>query len=396
MRFPKAKMMAGAENRLIIAGGGLAGSLAALAMAKLRPEVPVLLVESGESFGGNHIWSFFDPDIDVRDRWLVEPLVTVRWNAYDVCFPKRRRTLETVYNSVSSDRLDQVVRKELQPAQYRLESAIEFISSDHVRLENGETISAAGVIDARGPPDLSALDVGWQKFVGREYRFDRPHGLHRPIVMDAMVDQSDGYRFVYCLPFSSTRMLVEDTYYSLSPSLDVGALRNRIDAYLEARGWEPVQVEREETGVLPVAMGGSLDALWDRLPDVPKLGLRGGFFHPTTGYSLPDAVRMALLIARQPDLSSAGVHRALKLEATRLWKERGFYRLLDRMLFRAAPPSQRYKVLEHFYRLDADLIGRFYAGRSTLRDKARILSGKPPVPIGSAISALMGKGKQST
>src|SRR5690606_28803189 len=132
---------------------------------------------------------------------------------------------------------------------------------------------------------------------------------------------------------------------------------------------------------------------WNQQSGIAKLGLRGGFFHPTTGYSLPDAVRMALLVARQADSSSKALHRVLEQEATRLWKQRRFYRLLDRMLFRATPPPQRYKVLEHFYRLDAGLVDRFYAGRSTLADKARILSGKPPVPVGPAIGALLGKGR---
>ena len=385
--------MPGAETRLIIAGGGLAGSLAALALAKLRPEAPILLVESGESFGGNHIWSFFDPDVRAEDRWLVDPLVMARWEAYDVLFPKRRRTLPTAYNSASSDRLDLTVRERLRPEQYRLGAAIDSIAPDHVLLTSGESIPASGVIDARGPANASALDLGWQKFVGREYRFERPHGLDRPIVMDATVDQTEGYRFVYCLPFSDTRMLVEDTYYSLSPELDVPTLQDRIAAYVAAQGWRPAEVEREETGVLPVAMGGNVAALWSQQPGIAKLGLRGGFFHPTTGYSLPDAVRMALLVARQPDLSSASLHRVLKQEAARLWKQRRFYRLLDRMLFRAAPPQQRYRVLEHFYRLDAKLIDRFYAGGSTLADKGRILSGKPPVPVGSAIGALLGKGR---
>ena len=40
---------------LIIVGGGLAGSLAALAIAARRPDVPLLLVEAGDCFGGNHV-----------------------------------------------------------------------------------------------------------------------------------------------------------------------------------------------------------------------------------------------------------------------------------------------------------------------------------------------------
>ena len=88
-----------------------------------------------------------------------------------------------------------------------------------VVLADGDRIEAKGVIDARGPGDLSLLDLGWQKFIGMEFALDEPHGLTHPIVMDATVEQIDGYRFVYTLPFSATRLFVEDTYYSDTPDL---------------------------------------------------------------------------------------------------------------------------------------------------------------------------------
>ncbi len=381
-----------AQGRLIIAGGGLSGSLLALALAEARPEVPFLLIESGPTFGGNHIWSFFDPDLDADGQRQMAPLVAARWGAYDVRFPKRRRTLDTAYNSITSERLDREVRRRLRPDQYRLGARIAEAGPDHVRLEDGETLAARAVIDARGAADLSGLDLCWQKFVGREYAFDARHGLARPIVMDATVEQVDGYRFVYCLPLTDRKMLVEDTYYSDSPELDVEALRGRIDTYVRERGWPAARAEREESGVLPVALGGRIESLWDSGPPVPKLGIRGGFFHPTTGYTLPDAVRTASLVARQDRLDSQSLHALLEAEATRLWRERGFYRGLNRMLFRAAEPDERYRVLEHFYRLGRPLVDRFYAGRSGLFDKVRILTGRPPVPVGRALKALRGKG----
>jgi lycopene beta-cyclase len=371
---------------VIIAGGGLAGALAGLALARRRLEVPLLLIEAGPTFGGNHTWSFFDGDVAPGHRALVEPLVARRWGSHDIRFPKRQRTLATGYNSVTSERLDAAVRATLPAASYRLGTAIAGLAADHVVLADGERVEGA-VLDARGPASMAALDLGWQKFVGREYLFASPHGLDRPIIMDATVDQSDGYRFVYCLPFSATEMLVEDTYYTLSPELDAAKLRGRIEDYVAAAGWPEATTVREEQGVLPVAMGGDVEALWRESP-AALLGLRGGFFHPTTGYSLPDAVRNAHLLAAQAEFTGAGLRRLFEAEAGRCWRARGFYRLLNRMLFRAAEPAQRYRVLEHFYRLDPQLIARFYAGRTTLADKARILSGRPPVRIGRAIAAL--------
>jgi lycopene beta-cyclase len=82
------------------------------------------------------------------------------------------------------------------------------------------------------------------------------------------------------------------------------------------------------------------------------------------------------------------MHAAMHEYARLAWESRGFYRLLDRMLFRAAVPGRRRDVLERFYKLDPRLIGRFYAARSTFADKMRILSGKPPVPIRRAIAVM--------
>jgi lycopene beta-cyclase len=376
----------GGEQRLVIAGGGLAGCLVALAMARLRPEVEILLVEAGEAFGGNHIWSFFDADIAAEDRWLVAPMIAARWDGYDVRFPKRARTLPTPYHSCRSALLDAAVRAGLRPDQYRLGARIARVERSALVLEGGERIAGAAILDARGPGQFEALDLGWQKFLGVEYRLAAPHGLARPIVMDAKVDQEEGYRFVYCLPFAPDRLLVEDTYYATDPALDPAMLDARVRAYAEAQGWRIAAVESRESGLLPVAMGGDFHAFWPKDGGPGRLGLRGGFFHPTTGYSLPDAVRIALRVARQDEL--AALPEMLRTEAARLWRERRFYRLLNRMLFRAAAPAQRYRVLEHFYRLDPATIERFYAARSSRWDKLRIMSGKPPVPIARALAQL--------
>jgi lycopene beta-cyclase len=383
--------MTAAAPRLVIAGGGLAGCLAALAIAQRRPDVELLLLEQEQRFGGDHIWSFFDGDVDDEDKWLVEPIVARRWPDHEVRFPKRSRTLGFGYSSIRSEQLDQAVRARLRPDQYRLGASIASVSATNLLLEDGETIVADAIIDARGAANLDGLDLAWQKFVGRTYRFNAPHGSARPVIMDALVDQVDGYRFVYTLPFSETELLIEDTYYSGSPALDVPGIGGKIDAYASEKGWEQERVTSEETGVLPVALGGEIDSLWSEGPKVARLGLRGGFFHPTTGYSLPDAVRNATLLVEQKGLSSPTLHAFYRARAKSLWKERQFYRMLNRMLFRAAAPSERYRVLEHFYRLPDQVIARFYGGRSTALDKVRILSGKPPVPIGAALAAMREK-----
>jgi lycopene beta-cyclase len=87
-------------------------------------------------------------------------------------------------------------------------------------------------------------------------------------------------------------------------------------------------------------------------------------------------------------MTSEALYALFRHRSRELWQERAFFRLLNRMLFEAAEPDQAYRVLEHFYRLPPAVIARFYAARLSGFDKMRILSGRPPVPIGRALSAL--------
>lgn len=380
---------------VVIAGGGLAGSLIALMLAARRPEVAVALVEAGDAIGGNHVWSFFATDVADKDRAVVEPLCAARWDdGYDVHFPALTRRLPTAYRSVTSENLAAAVAAAMPAGAVHVGRAVATLAADGVALADGTRIAAQAVIDARGlsPALLGHLRGGWQKFAGAMLECSAPHGLDRPVVMDATVDQVDGYRFVYCLPFSPTEVFVEDTYYSDTPDLDRDALLARIAAYAADRGWQVAETTRIETGVLPVVSDGDFAAFWPRGEGIARAGVRAGLFQPLTSYSLPDAVRMASAIAALPRLDNRSLAAFTRAYALRHWRQGQFYRLLTRMLFGASSPPERYKVLQRFYGLDAHLIERFYAGRSTLADKARILAGKPPVPVLRAAQVLAGIG----
>lgn len=386
--------MTAASTDIAILGGGLAGGLIALAFAARRPEVRVSVFEQGERCGGDHVWSFFASDIAAGDD-LLEPLIAARWQGYDVRFPKRRRHLRTAYHSITSEQLDARLREVLPTSRLVTGAIVTQVEPGRITLADRRVYEAGAVIDARGAAGLPHMVGGWQKFAGQMLRLAAPHGLTAPIVMDATVDQHDGYRFVYALPFSADTVFVEDTYYADGPRLDMPLLRQRIADYATAQGWRTAVVEYEETGVLPVIADGDFDAFWSAMgePGIGRAGARAGLLHPLTSYSLPIALRLALHLCTLDNLSGEAVERACHAWAREHWRQGRFYRMLTRMLFGAAVPNQRYKVLERFYGLPEPLIERFYAGRSNLSDSLRVLAGKPPVPIGAAVASLMGKGR---
>jgi len=382
--------MNGRDCDVAIVGGGLAGGLIALALGQRRPELTVRVLEAGSTAGGNHRWSWFESDLSPEGRALLDGFRHTRWDdGYDVFFPKFARTLGTPYRSLASADFAAGLERMLPSGTVRTGAETASLDRDGVTLASGARVTARAVIDCRGFASTPHLAGGWQVFMGRHLRTSEPHRDDRPVIMDAEVDQLGGFRFVYVLPLASDELFVEDTYYQDGPLLDRSALSRRLDEYCRAQGLGG-ELLGSETGVLPVVTGGDFAAFQraHRVEGVAVAGARGGFVHPLTSYTLPFAVETALAIAADADLPGDQLAAMLAARARRHWQATRFYRRLGAMLFGGARPEERRHVFARFYRLDQRLIERFYAGRSTFTDRARILCGKPPVPLNRALAAL--------
>lgn len=381
---------------LLIAGGGLAGGLIALAVHRAHPGLSLGLVEAGPGFGGDHRWSWFEGDLEPEAARLLACFPHKAWHGgHDVRFPGFARHLTGDYRSLASRDFDAALRRLLPQQAILTGCRIATLDAAGATLATGERIGARAVMDCRDFAPSPHLSGGWQLFVGHTIRTRTPHGLAVPIIMDADLAQHGAYRFLYALPLSDDVLFLEDTYYADTPVLDRAALAARIAAYAAAQGWAGEVIE-QEAGVLPVITGGDLRAHRAAFcqPGVALAGARGLFSHPLTSYTLPFAAATALAVASAMPASGAELAALMDARAADHWRQTRFYRDLGRMLFEAAEPEQRWRIFRRFYGLPEALIGRFYAGRSTTLDKLRVLTGKPPVPIRRAIPALLGKGRQ--
>ena len=379
---------------MVILGAGLSGLLTAWRCLELNPKLKITLIDANSEIAGDHTWSFNLNDIDTELQKWVRPFIAHQWDAYDVKFPTRQRTLNITYCTGNSETLKSCVRPLIDSGRLslKLNSRVQDIGEDIVFLEGGEEIQSALILDARGFEPNPERYLGYQKFVGHVIRTEQPHGVERPIIMDATVPQLGGYRFVYCLPYSDTELLVEDTYYTDGADMKSQEVDARIRDYIESQlNITSYEVARRETGILPITIAIK--------PDVyapMSIGIRGGYYHAVTGYSFPDAAKVADKLAHQIlSLVNGGqkiTNRNLQVAMQNMQREHysaeRFFRLLNRMLFRAAKPQERYMVLQRFYGLGEGLIERFYAGDLTWRDKVRILIGKPPVPVFKALQNL--------
>jgi lycopene beta-cyclase len=375
----------------IFVGGGVANCLLAYWVKQKFPGIKLVIIEKDHSLGGNHTWSFHQTDVSKKDFSILAPFISKKWEGYSVAFPKYRRELSTPYLSIRSEDLDTKIRAEV-PVMFGVE--VTGVAPHNVTGLGGQHWSARCVFDGRGFNPVHPQMVGYQKFVGLEVELENPHGLSKPMLMDATCEQKDGFRFFYALPWSETRLLVEDTRYSDSAHLSVEDFRQEIKTYCEKKGWKIASVLREEVGALPIPLRARYLPMDKGFPEiwaqrlVPSVGVRGGFFHSTTGYSLPDHVRLIQRVV-QLDL----VHRVVFPDLVRLGrktaKRQWFFRLLNRMIFVGSRPEERYRILQFFYRMPRGLINRFYSGHLWPTDFLRIFMGRPPISVKAALKCLV-------
>lgn len=363
------------KNKVIIIGGGLWGGLLAWTYQKRMPETDFVLYESGSKLGGNHTWCFHDSDISQDAMKLLTPFLRKSWDKYEVSFPSYRRVVDIPYHAISSDQFDKIIKETIPESKIRLNSSINVTEAlDEAKL----------VFDCRGLQTYK--NCGHQKFLGLEVETSAPHGLNHPILMDATVPQLDGFRFIYVLPFNESTLLVEDTRYSNNPDLDITKYREEVMSFMISKGWKESRILREECGILPLPF--HYERTQENFGDA--INLRG-IFHDTTGYSLPDAVRLIDSIVR------VGMDKEKILARVRDYRKetesnRNFFCFLNRMMFQAADDNDRYKTLEFFYRAQESAISKFYAGKMSGLDKALFFLGKPPVSISRALQTIMRSG----
>ncbi|MGI9474576.1 MAG: lycopene cyclase family protein [Rubripirellula sp.] len=412
------------EFDYLLVGGGLQSGLLALAIAHHHPDARVVLIERDQNLAGNHTWSFHPGDVPESCRRWIEPLIRYHWPGYQVRLGNFRRHVDLAYASIPSEHFARVVSRLFDtsaavneerfhggamwarqnaslgfhagaaPAVAEMDSAwketdspwklmtgtdVIHVSEDSVTTRCGQQIRGRLVIDCRGPAAQKARfsGSGFQKFHGFEIELEHDWPLESPVIMESCVDQEDGFRFIYTLPFTARRVLIEDTRFSDKPDCDRQDCFDLVQKYLQSNGVDRFKIIREESGVLPMPFSSELQPS----SDSPLAGgYAGGWFHAATGYSFPMVVAFAEAVARGP-LATAR-HRVSELSETHRRRSR-YCRLLNRLLFRLVAPRHRHRIFRRFYRVLSEIaIERFYSHQFTAADAVRIVVGIPPTIIG--------------
>jgi lycopene beta-cyclase len=366
---------------VVIVGAGAAGLSIAVRLA--RTDLRVLVIDRRDGYARDRTFSFF------RNRaHPFEDAITRTYHAIDVIGRVTRvakRSESHPYQCLPADRfyasaLSILARHENVRVELGVTTRAITDLGQRAEVETDRgTLSAAVVLDARGKierADAVAGDVNWvQHFGGIEVKVERP--IFEPAVatlMDFRVSQADGPHFVYVLPTSPREALVEDTFFG-EHALAFAAYESNARAYLDARGAGAIEIERRESGAIPMTSA-TVDRGRGR---AVRVGIAGGAAKPSTGYAFSfiqreaDAIGAALA---HWDPASAPPTLSGVRDRTPLFFDRVFLSYLARH-----PHDAERVFLSLFSRTPTHQLARFLSEEADAADYAAVMNAVPRAEV---------------
>lgn len=282
------------EFDIIIAGGGAAGLslLWQLISSPVLGNKQILVLDKDLTPRDDKTWCFWD-----GKHFPLKNLIHHTWDELSVKTDKHDEAeflKNYKYHCVRSFEYSQYI---LNKADHK--SNVHFLEAPilEMKSENGEGVVLTEAAQFTAPLifqsiistpsyESAAVDNSLiQHFLGWEITTDSPiFDPKKALLMDFDVPQMNGVTFMYVLPFSKNRALIEYTVFS-EKVLPKTRYKKQIDNYITDRfglSKENFKVEREEFGKIP--MEDKTFNPW-YCENIYSIGSVGGQTKPTTGYT---------------------------------------------------------------------------------------------------------------
>ncbi|UZG59115.1 lycopene cyclase family protein [Rhodococcus opacus] len=234
---------------------------------------------------------------DELPDWLPRDAVVTRTRR-STAWTTRRHTIDRTYCVLNTSSLQSILGSECGTV---LAGRAVDLSPTSVQLDDGSTLKAHVVVDARGTGD--SPDLAQQTAYGVVVDPDTAaHALagEAAVFMDWRRDNgtspSDTPSFLYGVPLAQDRFLLEETCLVGRPPLPISELATRLHDRLRQRGVtvpSHSDVERVRFAVEPPPEAGRAHS-----SDQVRFGARAGLMHPGTGYSVAASLLCADVLAR--------------------------------------------------------------------------------------------------
>ena len=284
----------------IIAGGGMAG----LSLAFYLNQNPyfkdksILIIDRDEKNKNDHTWCFWE-----KERSPYEEIITQKWKGVwfhgTDNFSQFLDLQEYTYKMIRGIDFYNYIIPIL-----KLNPNITFLQADILKVTDTVETSKGGfyasefVFDSsyRSKYNNPNYHNMLQHFKGWVIETTKPvFKVNEPTLFDFRIEQKDELRFVYVLPYSETKALIEFTIFSDNLITDEEYefyLKKYIEETIRVGDYqiksEEYQIAETEFGIVPMS---DEPHEISPMPKVIRIGTSGGYVKASTGYSFQRSQR---------------------------------------------------------------------------------------------------------
>lgn len=357
----------------ILAGGGCAGlSLVYHLLESSLKESQILIIDPNQGEIPNKTWCYWS-----KEALPIHPQsARFSWNSFYLKDEAQQLTKplnELSYHHLNShDFFAHVLEKIRQfPNVHFLKDEVVALTPTGTEIQvtthTADSFSASFVFDSRVESSDSDQSILKQVFIGIRIKVSEP--LFDPKkwgLMDFETRSSNGFDFIYTLPFSTHEALIEYTAYTTEERSEEELLKELQEFLNQKYGSIAYDIQFQETGKIPMSTRNFFSSVSPR--HIP-IGTAAGWTKPSTGYTFaPIQENCAAIVANLERNELTSLHFPRKSRFI-------FY---DNILLTIAhrwPKRLPGLFLNLFSSSRPELVFRFLSEKTTFSEEIRLLSG---------------------
>lgn len=283
------------QYNYIFAGAGLSALMTVYKMVKSEKfsDKTILLLDENPKKTNDRTWCFWE---EKNETW--DTIVTKKWNS--ALFANQNQSVNidlssNKYNQIRSIDFYNFVLNEISKQDnitFENQKVVGFEENEELITvhTNGETYTCDQLFNSilnpfevenqKHYPLLQQHFIGW--FIESEEEIFNPE---QATFMDFSVEQKGNTRFMYVLPTSKTKALLEYTLFSHS-HLETKEYESEIELYIQKLGITHYKIVEKERGSIPM----TCFPFWkNNTKRLLNIGSAGGWTKASTGYTFKNA-----------------------------------------------------------------------------------------------------------
>ena len=362
----------------IIAGSGCAG-LSLLHKILQTPSLQnksILVIDKDQKKSNDRTWCFWE-----KNPGPFESIVYAKWNKLEFLstdFKKKLNLESYTYKMIQGiDFYNFIINyaKKFKNVSFVQES-INSIDKKAVLKTTKNTYTANYIFNSTNlfNPEINEQNSLLQHFKGWLIKTEKPvFNAEIGRLMDFRVSQENGATFMYVLPSSSTKALIEYTLFSpstLKQETYVEELKKYIKEVLKI---EKYTIEHEEFGIIPMSL-----AKFEQNPkqNIINIGTSGGYTKASSGYTFQFIQKNVIDIVKNLKTGKNPVQKLSFKNKIYQWYDRT---LINVLLTKKMTGKEVFTIM--FTKNPAHKILAFLGNESSISEDLLIMKSFPKIPF---------------